>query len=100
MMLGDFQVAALNDGVVAFPTRDVLPKPTPEQIKSGLPASGLTDPVGMSYNSFLINTGHTLILIDTGTGGEFGHNPAFRCAEHVMDNLGAAGYRPEQRTSK
>jgi glyoxylase-like metal-dependent hydrolase (beta-lactamase superfamily II) len=96
IMLGDFEVTALNDGVVPFPTKVVLPKATPEQIKSGLAASGLTGPVGMSYNAFLINTGSTLILIDTGTGGKLVDNPAFRGAGHVMGNLRAAGYRPEQ----
>jgi hypothetical protein len=68
MMLGDFEVTALNDGVVAYPTTQVLPHATPEQIASGLFESGITDPVDMSYNGFLINTGSKLVLIDTGTG--------------------------------
>src|ERR1700680_4193338 len=63
MMLGDFEVTALNDGVVAYPTARVLPLATPAQIKEGLAASGLTDPVPMSYNAFLINTGSKLVLI-------------------------------------
>jgi hypothetical protein len=68
MMLGDFEVTALNDGVVAYPTTRVLPTATPEQVKTGLSESGLTDPVGMSYNAFLINTGSRLVLIDSGPG--------------------------------
>jgi hypothetical protein len=44
MMLGDFEVTALNDGVVDYQTAQVLPKATPEQIKSGLHEYGVTDP--------------------------------------------------------
>jgi glyoxylase-like metal-dependent hydrolase (beta-lactamase superfamily II) len=96
MMLGDFEVTALNDGVIPYPTTQVLPTATPQQIRSGLFESGLTDPVGMSYNAFLINTGGKLVLIDTGTGGKLADNPAFRGAGHLMANLRAAGYQPEQ----
>ena len=96
MMLGDFEVTALNDGVVDYPTLQVLPKATPEQIKSGLYENGLTDPVGMSYNAFLINTGSKLILIDTGTGGKLDDDAGFHGAGRLMANLRAAGYRPEQ----
>jgi len=51
MMLGAFEVIALNDGVVPYQTARVLPTATPEQIKKGLFEGGLTDPVGMSYNA-------------------------------------------------
>ena len=51
LMLGDFEITALNDGVVAYSTMRVLPTATPEQIKSGLSENALTDPVGMSYNA-------------------------------------------------
>ena len=96
MMLGDFEVTALNDGVIAYPTLQVLPKATPQQIVSGLYENGLTDPVGMSYNAFLINTGSKLLLIDTGTGGKLSDDPGFHGAGRLMTNLRAAGYQPEQ----
>ena len=96
MMLGDFEVTALNDGVIAYPTKQVLPKATDAQIASGLSENGLTDPVGMSYNAFLINTGGKLVLIDTGTGGKLDDNPVFHGAGRLMANLRAAGYRPAQ----
>jgi hypothetical protein len=70
MMLGDFEITALNDGVVAYTVSRMLPTATAAQIKSGLSDNGLTDPVGVSYNAFLINTGSKLVLIDTGTGGK------------------------------
>jgi glyoxylase-like metal-dependent hydrolase (beta-lactamase superfamily II) len=96
LMLGDFEVTALNDGVVAYSTARVLPTATPQQIRSGLSESGLEDPVGMSYNAFLINTGSKIILIDTGTGGKLNDEPEFHGAGHLMANLRAAGYQPEQ----
>src|SRR5580704_1708882 len=91
-MLGDFEVTALNDGVVAYPTTQVLPKATTDEINRGLAENGLTDPVDMSYNAFLINTGHKLVLIDTGTGGKLNDDPGFHGAGHLMANLRAAGY--------
>ena len=96
LMLGQFEVTALNDGVVAYPTTLVLPTATSEQIKRGLSASALTDPVGISYNAFLINTGRKLVLIDTGTGGKLNDEPEFHGAGHLMANLRTAGYKPEQ----
>ncbi len=95
MMLGDFEITALNDGVVAYPV-STLTGATPEQITSGLAEMRLTAPVNMSYNAFLINTGTRLNLIDTGTGGTFAESPFFRGAGRLLANLRAAGYRPEQ----
>lgn len=77
MMLGDFEVTALNDGVIAYPTKQVLLKATEEQITSGVFESDLTDPVGMSYNAFLVNTGTQLVLIDTGTAENSMATPGF-----------------------
>jgi glyoxylase-like metal-dependent hydrolase (beta-lactamase superfamily II) len=96
MMLGDFEVTALNDGVVGYLTAQLIPTATPQQIKDALSENGLTDPVGMSYNAFLINTGSKLVLIDTGTGGKLESVPAFHGTGHLMANLRAAGYQPEQ----
>ena len=96
MMLGDFEITALNDGVVPYSTATVLPDATPEQIKKGLYEMGLNNPVGMSYNAFLINTGGKLVLIDTGTGGKMDDSPYFYGAGRLLANLRAAGYRPEQ----
>ena len=96
MMLGDFEITALNDGVVDYDTGQVLPGIAPEHIAKRLYAMGLSDPVGMSYNAFLINTGEKLVLIDTGSGGKLPDSPLFRGTGRLLANLRAAGYRPEQ----
>ena len=96
MMLGDFEITALNDGVVPYATSRVLPTATAIQIKEGLAESGLADPVAMSYNAFLINTGSKLVLIDTGTGGKLDDQPEFHGTGHLAANLLAAGYQPGQ----
>ena len=96
MMLGDFEVTALNDGVVAYPISRLVPTATPEQVRTGLLESGLEDSSGLSYNAFLINTGSKLILIDTGTGGKLDDQAEFHGAGHLMANLRASGYLPEQ----
>lgn len=96
MMLGDFEITALNDGVVAYQTAQILPGASADQIGTSLAAAGLEDPVGMSYNAFLINTGNKLVLIDVGTGGKVQDSPFFRGAGRLLNNLRSAGYRPEQ----
>jgi glyoxylase-like metal-dependent hydrolase (beta-lactamase superfamily II) len=44
-----------------------------------------------SINAFLVNTGDRLILIDSGAGSLYG-----ACCGHLLENLRASGYRPEQ----
>lgn len=96
MMLGDFEITALNDCVVPYSTAEVIPTARPEQIRKGLADWELRDSVGMSYNAFLINTGSKLVLIDTGTGGKLDDDPGFHGCGRLLANLRAAGYTPEQ----
>jgi glyoxylase-like metal-dependent hydrolase (beta-lactamase superfamily II) len=91
MQLGDFEVTALNDGVVPFPASRVLTGVTPEEVKADLARAYLTDPVETSFNAFLINTGDRLVLIDTGNGNLRGP-----ITGHLSENLRAAGYQPER----
>jgi len=95
-MVGEFEVTALNDGVVYSSASRSLPNATLKEIADGLSANCLPDRVGMSYNAFLINTGSKLVLIDTGTGGKGANFAAFSGCGHLIANLRAAGYVPEQ----
>lgn len=91
MMLGDFEVTAISDGTIDFPMTDLLkgmPKPA---FESAFAKAHLKVPVETSVNTFLINTGSKLILVDTGAGGLFGPTLG-----NFVTNLKAAGYQPEQ----
>jgi glyoxylase-like metal-dependent hydrolase (beta-lactamase superfamily II) len=105
IMLGSFEVTALLDGTHPFPDAAVLmgPKPgtpsersnlfddKPQEANTLLAAADLKAPTEGSINAFLINTGTKLILIDSGAGTLYG-----ACCGHLIENLKAAGYRPEQ----
>src|SRR5262249_54065213 len=44
----------------------------------------------------LIRTPSRLVLVDTGTGGKLDNDPAFHGCGHLLENLRAAGVRPEE----
>jgi len=105
MVLGDFEITALLDGTHPFPAAEVLTKARadksagrsklftddPEQANALLSASDLKAPTEGSINAFLINTGSKLVLIDSGAGTLYGS-----CCGHLIENLRASGYQPEQ----
>ena len=105
MILGDFEITALLDGTHPFPDVEVLTKAKPDaeaersklfgdhpgEANALLAASDLAVPTEGSINAFLVNTGTKLILIDSGAGTLYG-----ACCGHLMNNLRAAGYQPEQ----
>ena len=90
MMLGDFEVTALSDGTFSFNVKDLLTGITPAQLDGDLRRAFLKEPVDLSVNGFLVNTGTKLILIDTGTGG------GAPTAGKLLSNLRASGYEPAQ----
>jgi glyoxylase-like metal-dependent hydrolase (beta-lactamase superfamily II) len=105
VMLGDFEITALLDGTHPFPAAEVLTKAKADRSAARsklfqdhldeanglLAASDLTAPTEGSINAFLVNTGSKLVLIDTGAGTLYGS-----CCGHLLENLRASGYRPEQ----
>ncbi|EJJ28827.1 MBL fold metallo-hydrolase [Rhizobium sp. CF142] len=104
MALGSFEITALSDGTHAFPVHKVLTKTSttngqsipldqssPGEADALLAESNLAVPVAGSINAFLINTGSKLILVDSGAGSLYGD-----CCGHLIDNLRAAGYAPDQ----
>lgn len=91
MMLGDFEVTALNDGTIDLPIDQLMDKAKPGTVVKALAKSYLKPPVETSINGYLINTGTKLVLIDTGANGVFGPTTG-----RLLANLKAAGYQPEQ----
>jgi glyoxylase-like metal-dependent hydrolase (beta-lactamase superfamily II) len=107
MMLGNFEITALSDGTHPFPDEDLTAvKPgssgansdrvklldiDPKEANTLLAAAYLSIPTEGSINAFLVNTGSKLILIDTGAGTLYGP-----CCGHLLANLRASGYRPDQ----
>jgi len=91
MMVGDFEVTALSDGTNSLPVAALLRNVSAGELKKQLAAAFLKDPVETSFNAFLVNTGSKLVLIDTGAGTLMGPGTG-----HLLANLQAAGYQPEQ----
>jgi len=103
--LGEYEVTALLDGTHPFPAAEVLMHPSGESGKgrvklfgdsaeateAKLAAAFVELPPEGSINAFLINTGQHLILLDSGAGTLYG-----ACCGHLLANLRAAGYQPEQ----
>lgn len=106
MMLGDFEITALLDGTHPFPAQQVLSRPAggpdgraqallsetnPGEAEALLAAAHVPLPVEGSINAFLVNTGSRLVLIDSGAGALYGADGG-----HLIANLRASGYQPEQ----
>jgi glyoxylase-like metal-dependent hydrolase (beta-lactamase superfamily II) len=90
IMLGDFEVTAINDGTVAMPINKLLHQPA-AKTDAELARAYESSPMENSVVSYLINTGSKLVLIDTGAGNLFGPTLG-----KMLANLKASGYQPEQ----
>ena len=91
MMLGDFEITALSDGVFNVRPEQVLTNTTADRVAAALGAVWQTAPLDLSVNAFLVNTGTKLVMIDAGAGSLFGPSLG-----RVVENLRASGYAPEQ----
>ncbi len=89
-MLGDFEVTVLSDGTVDLPM-DKLLHDKSGHVPQSLAKNFLKAPVETSVNTFLINTGSKLVLVDTGAGVLFGPTVG-----KLLASLKAAGYQPDQ----
>ena len=89
--VGAFEVTAISDGTVQLPMAKLL-KDKPGKTAATLKKAFLTgDTVETSCNTYLVNTGDKLVLIDTGAGGLFGPTLG-----NTVANLKASGYTPDQ----
>ena len=91
MMVGDFEVTVLSDGTGPFPMGSLLTNTTPGEVKTAFARAFIKDPVETSVNTFLVNTGTKLVMIDAGAGKLFGPTLG-----NLIANMKAAGYQPEQ----
>jgi glyoxylase-like metal-dependent hydrolase (beta-lactamase superfamily II) len=92
MALGDFEVTALYDGGVQLPVA-ILKGASQKDISRALERAFVDPQTGIptAVNTFLVNTGRNLVLVDTGAGAYFGAK-----AGHLAENIRAAGYDPAQ----
>ncbi|MEN3930618.1 MBL fold metallo-hydrolase [Microvirga sp. W0021] len=91
IMVGDYEVTTLLDGTNKFDPFKLYNNATEDLVKRVMDNAFLKPPVELSINAFLVNTGEKLVLIDTGNG----IIPDKTNIGHVLDNLKAAGYQPE-----
>lgn len=90
LTVGDFEVTALSDGKSPLAAMKLLQGDKGE-IAEKLKSNFLAEEVDTSHNSFLVNTGSKLVLVDAGAGSLLGSRFG-----KLLGNLRAAGYRPEQ----
>jgi glyoxylase-like metal-dependent hydrolase (beta-lactamase superfamily II) len=90
--VGDYELTALYDGMIARPIDDKFVRNVPfAEVQKALAASFLpTDKLPISFTALAVNTGSKLVLLDTGTGGQFGAT-----AGSLGANLAAAGIDPK-----
>ena len=89
-MVGSFEVTVISDGTVKLPMNKLLAG-KPEKTSATLKRAFLADEVETSVNTWLVNTGAKLVLVDTGAAALFGPTLG-----NLLPNLKAAGYQPEQ----
>lgn len=92
MQLGDFEVVALSDGTAPQDLHEIVDSRTPAQLDALLARGFQANPIELSINAYLIDTGSRVLLVDTGAGRMFGPDVGGR----LPAALAAAGYRPDQ----
>jgi glyoxylase-like metal-dependent hydrolase (beta-lactamase superfamily II) len=92
MMLGDFEITALSDGVIDLDA-GLLKNVSEAEVQRLLRLAMIDDPhkVATTTNAYLVNTRAKLVLVDAGGGATFG-----RGLGDLRENLEAAGYEAEQ----
>lgn len=89
-MVGDIEVNTISDGTFTMDVSKLLSNIKPKELDSALKKNFLTKDVESSVDTFLINTGTKLVLVDTGMG------PFMPTTGHLIEHMKAAGYNPDQ----
>jgi glyoxylase-like metal-dependent hydrolase (beta-lactamase superfamily II) len=89
--LGQFEITALYDGAIELDTT-LLKNAKAADLQRLLSRMFVGNPkMQTAVNTYLINTGNQLILVDTGAARLFGPSLGY-----VVQNMKAAGYEPAQ----
>ena len=89
--VGSLEVTVISDSNVAFPADGLWKAPGVDIAASLASEFRPASPALLQLNTVVVNTGDKMVLIDTGTGGKFQSTSG-----HVIENLAAAGYSPDQ----
>ena len=98
-MVGNYEITSIYDGYSSLPLdtyKGIDAAGAAAAIKkeySNISGSGKDYRLKISVNTFLINTGKDLILVDTGSGSSAGSSMGA-----VKKNIELAGYKPEDIT--
>src|SRR6185295_18448706 len=94
--VGDIEVTVVTDGVIRGKLADnFVTNVKVEEVKAALAAAHLSpDIFNNTFTPVVLNTGGKLVLIDTGVG-EGGFNATKGTAGQFVNNLAAAGLKPE-----
>lgn len=91
LRVGQIQFATLDDGTWPFPARFFFHK-VPETVWRAHVDADAEGKIPVGHNYGLVNTGHELIVIDTGYGDET-HGGR---TGHLLEEFDRTGYRREQ----
>jgi glyoxylase-like metal-dependent hydrolase (beta-lactamase superfamily II) len=89
--LANWQIIALSDGTTTVDLDQVVLARTAQELAPFMEAAGLTNPVSISINAYLLDDGTRRLLLDTGAGDLMGAS-----AGQLLVSLAQAGYQPEQ----
>jgi glyoxylase-like metal-dependent hydrolase (beta-lactamase superfamily II) len=90
--IGEYELTALYDGIWYRPISEKFIRNAPfAEVEHALELAFMPrDKLATPFTTLIVNTGKSLVLIDTGTGGQI--SPT---AGMVVDNLAAAGIAPK-----
>ena len=88
--VGTFEVTAVTDGIISLPL-SLFPAAGKTEALEVLAKAHRPENAPTAVNTYVINTGDKLILVDTGYGNMAGPDAGL-----LLDNLKAAGFDPAQ----